>query len=137
MSTGGEQGGRPFEGAQGRDGHASGGGNARGPAGADFLHLEVSRWLEGEARGMGDGIIKRLLEEAVRARLEERLGGRLAALGAAIADEIADDLEANLSIESQIDARRDARKRAVERAQSALRQSAPAKKAKTKKRGRA
>lgn len=95
--------------------------NDRGPEGTQFLQLELSRWLEGQGRDEGHGIVRELLKRAIAARLEERLGERIAALGTAIADEIADDFEANLLIEAQIDARRDAKKSAIERAQSALR----------------
>lgn len=96
-----------------------------GPEGTEFLQLEISRWLESEARSRGDDVVRELLVAAIRTRLEERLGDRLRALGAAIADEIADDLEANLEIEERIDARRDARKTAVERAQQVLRDRSP------------
>jgi hypothetical protein len=82
-----------------------------GPEGTQFLQLEVSRWLESEARSRGDEVVRELLVSAIRARLEERLGERLRALGAAIADEIADDLEASLAIEQRIDARRVRRER--------------------------
>lgn len=111
---------------KGDRGGESAGSSPQGPAGAEFLHLEVSRWLEGDGRAQADGVVKELLRDAIRARLEERLGSRLRAVGAAIADEIADDFEANLAIEDRIDARRDARKAAVEKAQKLLRASAPA-----------
>jgi hypothetical protein len=116
------------ENGDGQGGCGDGGGQPRGPAGGEFLHLEVSRWLESEGRGRADELIHSMLRDAIRARLDERLGDRIRALGATIADEIADDFEANLAIEAQIDARRDAREAAVERAQKTLRAAAaPAK----------
>jgi hypothetical protein len=97
---------------------------ARGPAGAEFLHLEVSRWLESGGRAQADEVVRELLKSAIRDRLEARLGERVRAVGAAIADEIADDFEANLAIEERIDARREARSASVSRAQKLLRASA-------------
>jgi hypothetical protein len=108
------------------------GGQRTGPEGAGFLHLEVSRWLESEARGTGDDLMREMLRSAIRARLEERIGAQLRAVGAAIADEIADDFDANLAIEALIDGRRDARKAAVERAQQTMRDASSAKAPKKK-----
>lgn len=98
-----------------------------GPAGAEFLHLEVSRWLESGARGEADAIVRDLLRNAVRERLEERLGERLRAVGAAIADQIADDLEANLAIEAAIDTRRESHRETVRRVQVLFREPMNAK----------
>lgn len=104
------------------EGNGGEGPRQQGPSGPEFLHLEVSRWLEGDAKRDADDLIRDILYEAVRARLEERLGARLREVGAAIADEIADDFEANLAIEAVLDTRREAHRNSVEAIQKKFRE---------------
>ncbi|MEB2311778.1 MAG: hypothetical protein OZ921_17595 [Sorangiineae bacterium] len=99
-----------------------GGGDARGPGARDteFLDLEISQVLLGEARRAARGVAVELMQEALRERLRERLGERLAAIGRLAADILADDVEANLAVESTIGARRERGREIEERLRAAV-----------------
>ncbi|MBX3127779.1 MAG: hypothetical protein KF718_13730 [Polyangiaceae bacterium] len=107
------------------------------PGGGDteFLDLEISELLLGQAHRMAREVALELMRESMRERLRERLGARLAEVGRLAADELADDVEANLAIEAQIASRRARRgdlKQRLERAFS--HQPAPARAGAAKKR---
>lgn len=90
-----------------------------GPTDTQFLDLEISQVLYGEASGVARDAFRELLREAVKARLKERFGAKIDALAKIAADELADDIETNLSIEASIRARKDAlrgREEAIRRA---------------------
>lgn len=117
----------------GRDGGGPGGGGG-GAQGTEFLDLEISQVLLGEAQQMAKGVALDLIRESIRDRLRERLGDRLAEVGRLAADELADDVEANLAIEAQI-AQRNARASGVqERLAAAMKGSSKAKAAPRKRR---
>jgi len=73
-----------------------------GPEGTQFLDLEISRVLFGEAENLAREAVRDLLRESLRDRLRERLGTRLEALAHVAADALAEEVEANLGIESII-----------------------------------
>lgn len=77
-----------------------------GPEGTEFLQLEISQMLYGDAREAARGAVGDLLREAIRERLRQRVGDRLRAIGVLVADELADELETNIAIEQRIDAQR-------------------------------
>jgi hypothetical protein len=82
-------------------------GGSRG--GAEFLDLELSKVLFGEASELTRVAARELLTEAIKARLRERMGDRLDAVARLAADELIDDMEANLEIERRISSRQRAR----------------------------
>lgn len=96
-----------------------------GPPGTDFLDLEISQVLYGEAAGVTRDAFRELLKEAVKARLKERFGAKIEALAKIAADELADDVETNLSIEALIHARKQARRGREEAIRRALGQDEP------------
>lgn len=96
-----------------------------GPPGTDFLDLEISQVLYGEAAGVARDAFRELLKEAVKARLKERFGSKIDALAKIAADELADDVETNLSIEALINARKQARRGREEAIRRALGQDEP------------
>lgn len=96
-----------------------------GPPGTDFLDLEISQVLYGEAAGVARDAFRELLREAVKARLKERFGAKIDALAKIAADELADDIETNLSIEGLIRARKDALRGREEAIRNALGQDEP------------
>lgn len=96
-----------------------------GPAGTQFLDLEISQVLYGEASGVARDAFRELLREAVKARLKERFGAKIDALAKIAADELADDVETNLSIEALIRARKDALRGREEAIRRALGQDEP------------
>ena len=51
-----------------------------GPPGTDFLDLEISQVLYGEAAGVARDAFRELVKDAIKARLKERLGSRIEAL---------------------------------------------------------
>jgi hypothetical protein len=92
----------------------------RGPEGTEFLDLEMSRVLFGEAEGLAREAARDLLREALKARLRERLGPRLEAIAHVAADALADDVEANLGIEDLIRTHRERRRDTEEKLRAAL-----------------
>ncbi len=76
-----------------------------GPAGTEFLDLEISKVLYGEAAALTREAVRELLKESIKTTLQERLGPKLAAIAKIAADELADDIEANLAIEASIASR--------------------------------
>jgi hypothetical protein len=86
------------------DGHHHG-----GPEGTEFLDLEMSKVIHGEAGSLAREAARSILRSAIEARLRERLGDKLEALGRLAADDLVADLEANLAIEATIASRREAR----------------------------
>jgi hypothetical protein len=101
-----------------RDGDRPGG--RGGPEGTEFLDLEISKVLLGEASSLAREAAREILKEAVKARLRERLGERLEAIGRLAADVLCEDIEANLAIEERIGARREERKEIERRLREAL-----------------
>ncbi len=95
-------------------------GNEGGPAGTDFLDLEISQVLYGEAAGVTRDAFRELLKDAVKARLKERFGVKIEALANLAADEFIADVETNLSIEGLINARKEARRGREEALRRAL-----------------
>jgi len=81
-----------------------------GPAGTDFLDLEISQVLYGEAAGVAREAFRELLKDAVKARLAQRFGAKIDALAKLAADELLDDVETNLSIEALINDRKQSRR---------------------------
>jgi ABC-type Zn2+ transport system substrate-binding protein/surface adhesin len=79
-----------------------------GAPGTEFLDLEVSQLLAGQAGKLAREVAFDLMREAIYDRLKQRLGARFAAVGQLAADELADDIEANLDIEARIRTRREA-----------------------------
>lgn len=100
--------------------HPGHGGDQGGPPGTDFLDLELSQVLLGEANRMAQSVALDLMREALRERLRERLGDRLAAVGRIAADVLADDVEANLEIEARIVERKAGSADVEERLRAAL-----------------
>jgi hypothetical protein len=92
----------------------------RGPEGTEFLDLEMSRVLFGEAEGLAREAARDLLRDALKERLRERLGPRLQAIAHVAADALADDVEANLGIEDLIRAHGERRRNVEERLRAAL-----------------
>ncbi len=90
-----------------------------GPEGTEFLELEISRVLYGDAQAVAHEAVRDLLREAIRERLRQRVGDRLRAVGVLVADELADEVDANLAIEQRIDAQR-RRKRDIDEKLRAL-----------------
>jgi hypothetical protein len=114
-------------GHHGHHGHGGHGPEHRhGPSGTEFLQLELSKVVHGEAGEIAVEAARAILRDAIEARLRERLGPRLEALGRIAADELADDVEANLDIEARIAARRDLRQSTEGRVRDALRRAGPA-----------
>ncbi len=104
----------------GEGGHGGGRDERRGgPEGTEFLQLEMSRVMYGEAQAMSREAMRDLLREAIRERLRQRVGDRLRAVGVLVADELAEELEANLAIEQRIDAQK-RRKREIDETLRAL-----------------
>ena len=94
-------------GHQPRDGRSPAQGRRDGgPEGTEFLQLEISQVLYGDARSAAREAARDLLREAIRERLRQRVGDRLRAIGVLVADELADELETNVAIEQRIDAQR-------------------------------
>ncbi len=91
-----------------------------GPDGTEFLQLELSRMLAGQASELVKESFGDLLREALREALHARLGERIAALADVIADDFAADVEANLAIESALDGRRAEKAEVAERARQAF-----------------
>ncbi len=102
------------------DDHQGGRSRESGPSGTDFLDLEISQVLYGEAAGVARDAFRELLREAVKARLKERFGAKIEALAKIAADELADDVETNLAVEALINARKQARRGRDEAIRSAL-----------------
>jgi len=96
-----------------------------GPPGTDFLDLEISQVLYGEAAAVARDAFRELLREAVKARLKERFGSKIDALAKIAADELADDVETNLAVEALIAARKQARRGREEAIRRALDQDEP------------
>ena len=96
-----------------------------GPPGTDFLDLEISQVLYGEAAGVARDAFRELLKDAVKARLKERFGSKIEALAKIAADELADDVETNLAVEALITARKQARRGREEAIRRALGQDEP------------
>lgn len=86
-----------------------------GPQGTEFLDLEISRVLFGEAEGLARESVRDILRGALQERLRARLGNRLEAIAHLAADALADEIEANLGIErivrSQGERKRDVEER--------------------------
>jgi hypothetical protein len=103
------------------------GGRSResGPPGTDFLDLEISQVLYGEAAGVARDAFRALLEEAVKARLKERFGAKIEALAKIAADELVDDVETNLAIEALIQTRKQAHRGREDAIRRALGQDKP------------
>lgn len=121
---GGERGPRSEEG-RARDGdndgdRGPGGGGRGGAPNTEFLDLEITKVLYGEASGLVRAAARELLQEAIKARLRERLGDRLDAIARLAADELVLDVEANLEIEARIVARQEARASIDERVREAF-----------------
>jgi hypothetical protein len=95
-------------------------GSHRSPPDTEFLDLEISKVLFGEASKLAREVGIELLKEALRARLKERLGSTLDAIAHLAADDLADDVEANLAIEALIEARRERKKAAEARLRDVL-----------------
>jgi len=91
-----------------------------GPEGTEFLDLEISQVLLGEAGAIAKQVALDLVREAARERLRERMGDRLAAIGQLAADELVDDVETNLEIEALIGARMEQAGALEERLRQAL-----------------
>jgi hypothetical protein len=100
---------------QGPHGH-----QGRGPEGTEFLDLEMSRVLFGEAEGLAREAARDLLRDALKERLRERLGPRLQAIANVAADALADDVEANLGIEDLIRAHGERRRSVEEKLRAAI-----------------
>ncbi len=67
-----------------------------------FLDLEVSKALRGDASRLAGKAFRKVLTQRIMERLEEQLGPRLDALAKDAADDLIADLEANLDIEERI-----------------------------------
>lgn len=91
-----------------------------GPEGSEFLQLELSRMLAGQASELVKEAFGDLLREALREALHARLGDRIAGLADVIADDFAADIDANLAIEAALDGRRAAKAEVAERARQAF-----------------
>lgn len=91
---------------EGRDGRQREG----GPPGTDFLDLEISQVMYGEASGVAREAFRELLKDAVKARIKERFGAKIDALAKLAADELLDEVETNLSIEALINKRKETRR---------------------------
>jgi hypothetical protein len=87
-----------------------------GLEGTEFLDLEISKVIYGEAESLARDAARSILRSAIEARLRERLGAKLEALGRLAADDLADDVEANLAVEATIASRREGRKSTEARA---------------------
>lgn len=74
-----------------------------------FLDLELSKVLFGEADSITREAFRELLKDAAKRRLLERWGQRITALAELAVDELIADAEANLEIEARIAARTQAR----------------------------
>ena len=61
-------------------------GGTGGPQGTDFLDLEISQVLYGEAAGVAREAFRELLKDAVKVRLKERFGSKIEALAKIAAD---------------------------------------------------
>jgi hypothetical protein len=108
-----------------------------GPPETQFLDLEISSVLYGEADRLCREAARDLMREAIRQRLDERLGDHLREVGRIAADVLADDIETNLEIESLIVDRRAGRASIGERVREIMRSEASnASKRKSKKRKR-
>jgi hypothetical protein len=98
----------------GRERHEQRDHDRGGPPDTEFLDLEISRVLYGEAKDIAREAARDLMREAIRERLRQRIGDRLRAVGVLVADQLADEVEANLAIEQRIEAQR-SRTREVDR----------------------
>ena len=98
-----------------QDGDRKDHGRGPGPTGTEFLDLEMSRVLYGEAEGLAREAVRDILRGALQERLRARLGNRLEAIAHLAADALADEVEANLGIErivrSQGERKRDVEER--------------------------
>jgi hypothetical protein len=91
-----------------------------GPPDTQFLDLELTKVLYGEAEGLAREAARDILREALRARLRERLGARLEALAHIAADALADEVETNLRVEALIQEQRGRKRDVEERVRSAM-----------------
>lgn len=88
---------------------------SRERGGAEFLDLEISQVLYGEAQGIVREAFRELLKEHAKRRIEARMGGQLEALAELAVDELLADVEANLAIERRIEERERQRAALAER----------------------
>jgi hypothetical protein len=96
-----------------------------GPEGTEFLDLEITRVLYGEAEKLARESVRDILRGALQARLRERLGARLEALARVAADALADEVETNLRIEELVRAQAAKKKDVEERVRAAMASDEP------------
>ncbi len=96
------------------------GGADAGPAATNFLDLEISKVLFGEAEGITRAAFKELLKDAAKERLRERFGERIRTIAHLAVDELMDDVLANLVIEAKIRERDEKRRDLEDRVRSIL-----------------
>ena len=115
-------------------GPSRGGGQSRGagqPGGGqpaaspEFLQLEMSQVLYGEAASMTHDAFRELLYDAIVERLYERMGDRIEGLARLAADELADDVEANLAVEAKVSDRSQSRENLRARVRDVFKQAGP------------
>lgn len=85
-----------------------------GPAGTEWLELEISQVLQGIAERHVRQMAEELIKDAMKARLKERIGAQLEAIGRRAADALVEDMAANLEIEAKIRAHNEARRARAE-----------------------
>src|SRR5438552_943883 len=90
------RGGPPGE--SGRDGEQG----SRDRPDTQFLQLEMSRVLYGEAQGVTKQALRELLLDAAKDHLRKRFGDTITRLGELATEELLSDIEASLDIEDQI-----------------------------------
>lgn len=75
-------------------------------AGHQFLDLEISKVLAGDAARLARKAFAELLVERIKAHLAEEIGERLDALAQFAAEDLLSDIETNLEIERHIETRK-------------------------------
>ena len=93
----------------GNDHKGDGESQSKGAADSEFLDLEISKVLYGEAEDVTREALRDLLKDAAKELLRERFGDRIDALAGLAIDELLADVEANIAIEGRIAERAEAR----------------------------
>ena len=76
-----------------------------------FLDLELSKMLLGEAGKLAFDAYRKILIEKLEVKLKEKLGVEIDALAELAADDFIEDMRTNLEIEARINARAEIRKK--------------------------
>jgi hypothetical protein len=90
------------EGEPRRDRHDHRGESPGGGPDTNFLQLEMSQVLYGEAEAVAKHAFRELLMEAAKERLRERFGDKIRGLAQLAVDELLNDVFSSLDIEARI-----------------------------------